>query len=178
MLVGAAGLVLAAITVAGVLHVRELNAPKPIAALPAESVAVGPTAVAPHGPADPQPTAPRDLPPLEKPASAPELPAAAPVPAPTVDPVALKTARRSVNIVMYTTTWCPQCKRAKAWMSDNDVAYTEHDIEASPQAMRDCKKLNPKCSIPTMDIDGEVVIGFGAETLRATVDRAARRHLH
>lgn len=152
-----AGAVLVAITVAGVLHVRALNAPQP-EPLAATSVPIAP--VPTEAIAAPAPPPPRDL----------------PTAAPTVDPVALRSAWSSVKVVMYTTTWCPQCKRAKAWMRDNQVAYVEHDVEASASAMSECKKLNPRCSIPTIDIEGQTLIGFGAESLRAAMDRAASIH--
>lgn len=179
---GVAGLVLAGISVAGVLHVRALNAPPPlppIAAVPAESPKVAPAPTFGD-----QPGAPRDVPPVEHLGGAPQAAVQQTaaqqtgVAAPFIDPVALKTARRSVNVVMYTTTWCPQCKRAKAWMRENDVYFTEHDIEASESAMRACRKLNPSASIPTIDIDGEAFVGFSAEGLRYAMDKAASRRLH
>jgi glutaredoxin 3 len=85
----------------------------------------------------------------------------------------LAAARRSVEITMYTTSWCPRCKEAKAWMATNGVAYTERDIEASDANMADCKKYNPKASIPTTVVDGNVLIGFGDAYFRSAIDHAA-----
>jgi len=35
--------------------------------------------------------------------------------------------------------------------------------------------LNPKGGVPTIDIDGEVLIGFGAEHMQEALRRAAER---
>lgn len=38
------------------------------------------------------------------------------------------------ELTLYTTTWCPFCHRLKAGLERNDVAFTEIDIEANPDA--------------------------------------------
>ncbi|MBI2392966.1 MAG: glutaredoxin family protein [Deltaproteobacteria bacterium] len=184
-LVGAALVLVAGVAVAGIVHVRRPRPPPPLATSP--SPAAQPAIAATAAPttavvtAADEPTAPPGTtatwPGAATTPPAATAPATAVAAAPSIDPHALRAAMRSVNIVMYTTTWCPQCKKAKAWMAEQDLSYVEHDVDASESALRDCKKLNPRCSIPTIDIDGEVIIGFGAAHLRWSVDQAARRRM-
>jgi len=90
---------------------------------------------------------------------------------------AIARARGDVPITMYTTTWCPVCVRAKQYMEAQGIRYTERDVEASDSARVACLRLNPRCSVPTIDIDGEVLVGFGAGSIEQAITRAAERRL-
>ena len=55
------------------------------------------------------------------------------------------------SIVMYTTSWCGDCRRAKRIFAALGVAYTEIDIEESPQAAETVRQLNGGMqSVPTI----------------------------
>jgi len=171
-----AGLVVAGVAIAGVVHTQRPR-PQPIAALPTETAATATNVAAAETTA-----LPRELPAAETMYVPPSVytetvPGAPPQQIAGPDPAALQSAAKQVKVVMYTTTWCPQCKRAKAWLNESSVSYEEHDIEASESDRAACKKLNPVCSIPTIDIDGQVIIGYGPTQMRAAIDNAARRRL-
>jgi glutaredoxin 3 len=89
----------------------------------------------------------------------------------------LSAAMRSVPIRMYTTSWCPVCTKAKAWMAAKQIAYVELDVEASEGNRRAQRALNPRGGVPTIDIDGEVIVGFGPSDVEAAIRRAAERRL-
>ena len=38
------------------------------------------------------------------------------------------------NLTMYSTTWCPDCHRAKAFLKSHGVGFEEIDIEKDPEA--------------------------------------------
>ncbi|MEM7340234.1 MAG: GNAT family N-acetyltransferase [Actinomycetota bacterium] len=40
-----------------------------------------------------------------------------------------------MTITMYGADWCGDCRRAKAWFADNDVAYTYVNLETEPEAV-------------------------------------------
>jgi glutaredoxin len=80
-------------------------------------------------------------------------------------------ARRTVDITLYGATWCPSCKQARAWLDANGMAYNERDVDRSEDASRTMRKLNPAGTIPVIDVEGEVVVGFAPDA----VDRAIRR---
>lgn len=52
----------------------------------------------------------------------------------------------------------------------------EHDIEQSESAALIMRRLNPKGSIPTIDIDGAVLVGFSPQSIENAITRAAQVH--
>ncbi len=80
-----------------------------------------------------------------------------------------------VRVIIYSTSWCPHCRTAKKWMTGKGVRFEERDVESNPANLADCQRLNPRCSIPTLDVGGEAVVGFDEATLRAALQRAAKK---
>lgn len=64
------------------------------------------------------------------------------------------------KIVMYTTTWCPDCRAAKKFLDSKNLSYEEINIEENPDAAEIVMKLNDGMKIvPTLDIEGTIVSG-------------------
>jgi glutaredoxin len=89
----------------------------------------------------------------------------------------LAWARSQVSVTVYTTSWCPQCRRAKQWMDEAGVRYTEKDVEASAAAREERDRLTDRRAVPTFDVDGEVLVGFSPQALMQHIDGAARNRL-
>jgi glutaredoxin len=81
-------------------------------------------------------------------------------------------ARRS-HVIVYTAAWCPVCRRAKAWMNANGVPYDDRDVDASSADKQALRRINPKGSIPTFDVEGQVMVGFSEASCINLVQRAA-----
>ena len=45
------------------------------------------------------------------------------------------------KIVMYTTSWCPYCKKARAYFKDKGLAFTEYNVENRPSKNKEFKAL-------------------------------------
>src|SRR3989304_3773412 len=59
------------------------------------------------------------------------------------------------EIIVYSTTWCPDCKRAKRFLGEQRVSYTNIDVEQDPEAMARVEAINRGMrSIPTMAFPG------------------------
>ncbi len=55
------------------------------------------------------------------------------------------------TIVMYSTAWCPDCRRARRVFAQAGVAYTDVDIDEDPQAEQFVRQLNRgNRSVPTI----------------------------
>ncbi|MDP9146346.1 MAG: glutaredoxin family protein, partial [Acidobacteriota bacterium] len=53
----------------------------------------------------------------------------------------------------YTTGWCPDCTRAKSFLKDRGVEYSEVNIENDPAALQVVIKANHgKRKVPTLKI--------------------------
>ncbi|NPV56550.1 MAG: glutaredoxin family protein [Anaerolineae bacterium] len=80
------------------------------------------------------------------------------------------------GIVMYCTSWCPDCRRARAWLAEHALPYTEVDIHANQAAAAQVREwANGNETTPTFDIDGEIVVDFDEVKLRAILkDRLSK----
>jgi mycoredoxin len=66
----------------------------------------------------------------------------------------------SEQIIMYGTTWCPDCTRSKRWLESHNIPYTWYDIEKDAAAREYVVKVNHgKRSVPTILFpDGSVLV--------------------
>ena len=59
------------------------------------------------------------------------------------------------TLTMYTTAWCPDCRRAKTFLKERRVEFREVDIEKDPSAEEVVIKANHgRRRVPTMEIGG------------------------
>jgi len=108
----------------------------------------------------------------------PEMIAQDPTPtAPAVPdgPMTLATASQSISIEMYSAAWCQACQAAHRWMDHEGIAYHEIDVDRHTDAIAQLSVLNPRRTLPTFDIDGQVLVGFDQVALTSAIDGAARR---
>ncbi len=74
------------------------------------------------------------------------------------------------GVVMYCTSWCPDCKRAKAWFKGKNIQYTEVDVTTFPGAAEQVRKwAKGNLTTPTFDIDGNILVNFDAAKLAAVL---------
>ena len=70
------------------------------------------------------------------------------------------------RVVVYTTTWCGACKKAKAYMERNGIRYTEYDVEKSAKAKREFKAMNGR-AVPLLVVGDRRMHGFDVERFEA-----------
>jgi mycoredoxin len=57
------------------------------------------------------------------------------------------------NITMYTTNWCPDCRRAKSFLEERGVEFREVNIEQDPTAEKIVITANRgKRKVPTLQV--------------------------
>ena len=76
------------------------------------------------------------------------------------------------GVVLYATAWCPACKAARRWLTDNKVPFVEKDVEKDPAAaeelMQRARAAGLSTSgVPVLDIRGNLIQGFDPERIRA-----------
>jgi glutaredoxin len=77
-------------------------------------------------------------------------------------PPAVDTAKAgSGAITMYSTSWCPHCKRAKAYFAQKGVSYREVDIEASDAGRREFEEYGGR-GVPLIIVGERRMRGFDA----------------
>lgn len=70
------------------------------------------------------------------------------------------------RIVLYSTSWCPWCRRARELFAAEQVPILERDVEADPAAAREKERLAPGTGVPVVTFGGRVVRGFSEPELR------------
>ncbi len=69
------------------------------------------------------------------------------------------------KIVMYTTSWCPYCARARRLLEQKGVAFEEIDVDARPEARSEMVARSGRRTVPQIFI-GETHVG-GSDDLHA-----------
>jgi len=78
-------------------------------------------------------------------------------PLPVVTPVDLPHG----GIVMYCTPWCPDCRKARQWLQECGLQFTEVDVTRNRQAAEQVRSwTGGSLTTPTFDIDGTIVIDY------------------
>ena len=62
-----------------------------------------------------------------------------------------------MNLTVYSAYWCPDCRTAKRFLAQNNIPYTEIDIEKTPGAAEELIRRTGKRAIPQFVIDGKWV---------------------
>lgn len=79
---------------------------------------------------------------------------------------------KNAGVVLYGTSWCGVCKRARAWLQQRGTAFIEKDIEADPAAAAELMEKARKAGIspsgvPVIDVHGTLLQGFDPARLTA-----------
>ena len=65
------------------------------------------------------------------------------------------------GVILYCNSWCPDCKRARAWFKTHDIDFTEVDVMENREAARQVREwANGNLVTPTFSINGKVIIDF------------------
>jgi glutaredoxin len=74
------------------------------------------------------------------------------------------------GIVMYCSKWCNDCRKARAWLQERGLEYTEVDIYATPGAAAQVREwADGHLVTPTFNINGTIILDFDEENLQKTL---------
>jgi mycoredoxin len=62
-----------------------------------------------------------------------------------------------MEVLVYSASWCRDCREAKRFLEKHHISYTEIDIESTPGAVAELLTHVGKRAIPQFVIDGEWV---------------------
>ena len=68
------------------------------------------------------------------------------------------------QVILYATSWCGYCAKARKLLKDNRITYIEYDIEKSQEAHDQYRSLGGR-GVPVLLINGEVVKGYRPEKI-------------
>lgn len=64
------------------------------------------------------------------------------------------------QVVMYTTSWCPYCSRARMLFASKGVEYTEIDVESVEGARDEMRARTGRTSVPQIFVGDRHLGGF------------------
>lgn len=70
----------------------------------------------------------------------------------------------SSSIVLYSARWCGYCDKARAYLQEQQVSFTELDIETSPRGRQEFAQLGGG-GIPLMKIDSTLIRGYNPQAI-------------
>jgi glutaredoxin len=79
-------------------------------------------------------------------------------------------AANTSDVVVYTTSWCGYCKKAKQLLTSKGVTFVEKDVEKDPKASEELAQkaaaagVRPQ-GVPVLDIRGKLILGFDARAI-------------
>jgi mycoredoxin len=62
-----------------------------------------------------------------------------------------------MELTVYSAYWCPDCRIAKRFLTEHNIAFKDIDIETTPGAADEVIKQTGKRAIPQFVINGEWV---------------------
>ena len=85
-------------------------------------------------------------------------------------PAATAVAPAAGNVVMYSTTWCGYCKKARAYFAANNIPYTDYDIEHSAAARRQYDAFGGR-GVPVIFVGQARMNGFSSQVFEKLYER-------
>ncbi|MBM4332034.1 MAG: glutaredoxin family protein [Deltaproteobacteria bacterium] len=85
-------------------------------------------------------------------------------------PITHVAGKNKGNIILYALSTCVWCRKTKQLLDRLGVAYNYIDVDQLPGdekniVTEEIKKLNPRCSFPTISINDKCVVGFDQQKI-------------
>jgi glutaredoxin-like YruB-family protein len=64
------------------------------------------------------------------------------------------------KVIMYSLPTCPYCKRAKEYLSQKGINYTDYDVAKDKSKAKEMIKKSNQRGTPVIIVDDEMIIGF------------------
>jgi glutaredoxin 3 len=73
--------------------------------------------------------------------------------------------------VIFSTSTCSWCRRAKRYFRDRGVSFKEINIEKDPGAAKDIVRKTGQTGVPVIKIGGAWIVGFDKERIERELAR-------
>lgn len=71
------------------------------------------------------------------------------------------------NVRVYTTPTCPWCIKAKQFLKENNIDFENVDVSSNQSAAEEMIKKSGQMNVPVLDIEGDIIVGFDKERIKA-----------
>ncbi len=70
------------------------------------------------------------------------------------------------KVTVYSTPTCPYCVRAKQFLKDNNIDFEDVDVASDQKRSQEMIDKSGQMGVPTLDIDGEIIVGFDTAKIK------------
>lgn len=77
------------------------------------------------------------------------------------------------TVIIYGAEWCPPCHVTKQYLHQQGIEYEYRDVDSKREWLEESMKKSGETSIPVIDIDGKIIIGFNRPQIDAALASAA-----
>jgi glutaredoxin len=89
----------------------------------------------------------------------------------------LRAALSATPIVMYATSWCGVCGKARQFLNANGFKYQEIDADQTPGGWDKVQQLGGRRAVPVIVVDGDVSVGLNTDRIMKAAARSMERRL-
>ena len=72
------------------------------------------------------------------------------------------TVNHSKGVVMYSTSWCGYCKKARAYFDQHNITYTDYNIEKNAVAKQEYQAMGAT-GVPVIIVGNKRMNGFSVK---------------
>ena len=70
------------------------------------------------------------------------------------------------KVIVYSTTVCPWCVKAKDFLKQNGIEYEERNAQENPDYASEVLQKSGGMAVPVIDVDGTIIVGFNVKKLK------------
>lgn len=78
------------------------------------------------------------------------------------DPALISKRKVTTQVVMYSTSWCGYCKKARRYFLQQNIPFEEYDVEKSAKGKKDYKALGGR-GVPIIVAGDRTMNGFSEQ---------------
>ena len=69
------------------------------------------------------------------------------------------------KVRVFSTPTCPFCVTLKEFLKGRNIEFEDIDVSQDQEALKEMIERSKQMSVPVVDIDGEIVVGFDKEKI-------------
>ncbi len=70
------------------------------------------------------------------------------------------------EVVIYSTPTCHFCVLAKTFFEENNIEYTNYDVQADPEKGKEMVERSGQMGVPVIFIGDDMIVGFDEGAIR------------
>ncbi|MBP6860413.1 MAG: glutaredoxin family protein [Candidatus Pacebacteria bacterium] len=69
------------------------------------------------------------------------------------------------TVTIYSTPTCHFCQMSKDFFKENNVTYTEHNVQTDLEKRKEMIEKSGQMGVPVITVGEEIIVGFDKEQL-------------